>query len=212
MSAADEAYAYTKGRILGGDFPGGEMISEGDVAGPTGLSRTPVREAFLRLEAEGLLRLYPKRGALVVPVSPREVEAVMEARQLVELHGLELAVKGPTTTTDQLEAAIARQESLVAAGDTSGFVDADREFHRVLVAATGNTILIELHDSMRDRQTRMGLTALGRDKDRIESIIAEHRGILEAVEDADAAKAKRLLRQHLQRTLDLLRNVQQEAR
>ena len=52
------------------------------------MSRTPVREAFLRLEAEGLLRLFPKRGALVVPVSPAEVEAVLEARELVEGHAV----------------------------------------------------------------------------------------------------------------------------
>ncbi|MFC7656818.1 GntR family transcriptional regulator [Pseudonocardia benzenivorans] len=78
------ALEYVKDRILTGDFRGGELISEGEVAAALGMSRTPVREAFLRLEAEGLLRLYPQRGALVVPVSPEEVRAVMEARLVIE--------------------------------------------------------------------------------------------------------------------------------
>ena len=67
-----------------GSVPARELISEGEVATALGMSRTPVREAFLRLEAEGLLRLYPQRGALVVPVSPAEAHAVIEARLLLE--------------------------------------------------------------------------------------------------------------------------------
>ncbi|EUA52922.1 bacterial regulatory s, gntR family protein [Mycobacterium intracellulare 1956] len=61
-TAKDRALDYVKTRVLTGEFPGGELISEGDVASALGMSRTPVREAFLRLEAEGLLRLYPQRG------------------------------------------------------------------------------------------------------------------------------------------------------
>ena len=61
------------------------------------MSRTPVREAFLRLEAEGLLRLYPKRGALVVPVSPEEVRNVMEARLVLEWFAVENVIRrGPS--------------------------------------------------------------------------------------------------------------------
>ncbi len=83
-TAKDRALEYVKTQVLTGAFPGGELISEGDVATALGMSRTPVREAFLRLEAEGLLRLYPQRGALVVPVSPDEVRAVIEARLVLE--------------------------------------------------------------------------------------------------------------------------------
>ena len=75
---------YVKTQVLTGAFPGGELISEGEVAAALGMSRTPVREAFLRLEAEGLLRLYPQRGALVVQVSSEEARAVIEARLVLE--------------------------------------------------------------------------------------------------------------------------------
>ena len=83
-AAKDRALDYVKTQVLTGAFPGGEMISEGEVATALGMSRTPVREAFLRLEAEGLLRLYPQRGALVVQVSSEEARAVIEARLLLE--------------------------------------------------------------------------------------------------------------------------------
>ena len=61
-AAKERAYAYTKQRVLDLRFPGGSMLSEGEVANALKLSRTPVREAFVQLESEGLLRLYPKRG------------------------------------------------------------------------------------------------------------------------------------------------------
>ncbi|MFC7740939.1 GntR family transcriptional regulator [Nocardiopsis composta] len=70
QAAKDRAYAFVKDQVLRGVFEGGDLISEGDVASALEMSRTPIREAFLRLEVEGFLRLYPQRGALVVPVSP----------------------------------------------------------------------------------------------------------------------------------------------
>ena len=90
-AAKDRAYAYVKERILEGAYPGGELLSEGEVAEALEVSRTPVREAFLLLEAEGLMRLYPKRGALVVPVSPGEDRVppggdARTAGRLVEAH------------------------------------------------------------------------------------------------------------------------------
>src|SRR3954468_3500809 len=142
MAAADIAYDFTKARILDGRMAGGAMVSEGDVAEGTGLSRTPVREAFLRLESEGLLRLYPKRGALVVPVSAAEIESVMETRLLVERHAIEKVVRSRAEIGEALAAELRRQEQLIATGDSPAFVDSDREFHRVFVAAAGNPILL----------------------------------------------------------------------
>src|SRR4029453_8631377 len=94
MTAKDRAYVFTKERVLDSTFAGGHMITEGEVADALGMSRTPVREAFLRLEGEGLLRLYPKRGALVVPVSVGEIEAVSETRMLVERFALDKVLAG----------------------------------------------------------------------------------------------------------------------
>src|SRR4029078_4417386 len=86
-SAAARVYAYVKERLLDGTFPGGALLSENELSQQLGLSRTRVRQAFVQLEAEGLLELYPKRGALVVPVSGSEADDVLEGRLLVEAHG-----------------------------------------------------------------------------------------------------------------------------
>src|SRR5918992_2792030 len=109
MTRTERAYAYTKQRVLDATYAGGELLSEGEVAAALGVSRTPVREAFLRLESEGLLRLYPKRGALVVPVSAQEVEAVMETRALVERFAIEKAIARGADLEAEMRAAIARQ-------------------------------------------------------------------------------------------------------
>ena len=83
-SASDRAYDWTRLKILEGSFPDGTMISESEVSEPLGISRTPVREAFLRLEHDGTLKVYPKRGALIVPITAKDVRDVLEARLLVE--------------------------------------------------------------------------------------------------------------------------------
>jgi DNA-binding GntR family transcriptional regulator len=203
--AKDRAYAFTKQRVLDATYAGGELLTEGEVAEALGMSRTPVREAFLRLESEGLLRLYPKRGALVVPVSAREVEAVMETRALVEQFAVAKAIERSADVTGAMREAIARQEEHAGAGDLDGFVAADREFHTVLVAAAGNDILMSFYDSLRDRQQRMGIAALRREPRRLGQILDEHRGLTDAIEAGDVEATLALLEEHLRGTLMLLR-------
>src|SRR3954454_11790638 len=88
-AAAERAYQHLRTAILSREYAGGALITEGEVSEAVGVSRTPVREAFLRLQAEGLLRLYPKRGALVVPVSAQEIDDVMETRGMIERFAVE---------------------------------------------------------------------------------------------------------------------------
>lgn len=203
MSASATAYAFAKQQILEGGFKGGELISEGDVADHLGLSRTPVREAFLMLESEGLLRLYPKRGALVVPVSAAEVTDVMETRELVECFAIERAARIGAELEGALNEALERQQKLIDAGDYAGFVDADREFHRMFIDAGGNPILLGLYDSLRDRQARMGLAAVARTGASLR--LDEHRGLVDAVVSGHGGLAVELLKKHLDGTLRLLR-------
>lgn len=207
MAAPDRAYAFAKARILDGRFPGGALITEVNVAAELGLSRTPVREAFSRLASEGLLRLYPKRGALVVPVSPAEVESVMETRLLIEQFSIAKVIQFETELGSAPADAIAKQERFAAVDDLRRFMEADHEFHRVFVAAAGNTILLGLHDSMRDRQHRMGLTALARDEARTAQALAEHRALLQAVTAGEADSARTIIQTHLHATLALLRET-----
>ena len=125
-AAKDRALDYVKNQVLTGAFPGGELISEGEVAAALGMSRTPVREAFLRLEAEGLLRLYPQRGALVVPVSSEEARAVIEARRVLEQFAASKVIgRGPAawaTVFDRLSGELQRQRDAVVEHDWPGFL------------------------------------------------------------------------------------------
>jgi DNA-binding GntR family transcriptional regulator len=203
--AKDRAYAFTKQRVLDATYAGGELLTEGEVADALGMSRTPVREAFLRLESEGLLRLYPKRGALVVPVSAQEVEAVMETRLLFERFAFTRAIERGADVTGAMRDAIAEQEEHADAGDLDGFVAADRTFHTVLVEAAGNDILLSFYESLRDRQQRMGVTALRREPRRIGQILDEHRGLIDAIETGEVEATLALLDEHLHGTLVLLR-------
>lgn len=203
LPAKDRVYAFVKERILDGGYPGGELLSEGEVAEALEVSRTPVREAFLLLEAEGLMRLYPKRGALVVPVSPAEVRDVMETRMLVERHTADLLARrgaGATSVIADLHALIARQERLLGAGDLTGFVAADRAFHHAIVAAAGNAILTRISDSLRDRQRRMVAATVARDPELPRRFLEEHRSILAAIEAGDAEQAVRRVDEHLERS------------
>lgn len=204
-TAKDRALEYVKTRVLAGEFPGGELISEGDVATALGMSRTPVREAFLRLEAEGLLRLYPQRGALVVPVSPDEVRSVMEARLVLEQFAAGKVIgRGATACAavfERLSVELARQRDAAAATDWRAFVEADRAFHAITLQESGNAILSGFYASLRDRQMRMiGESAL-RDPDRVATILKEHRGIAEALRDGDLPRALQAVQTHLASTV-----------
>src|SRR5215213_424260 len=188
-AANGRAYAYTKQRLLDLSFPGGSMLSEGEVAQALGLSRTPVREAFLQLESEGLLELYPKRGALVVPVSTAEVLGVVEARSVVERFAVAKVIENGIPVAHELELSIAQQNLLVARNDAEGFVEAGREFHRILVVATSNPVLLGFYDSLRDRQRRMIALSLSRDAHRALDVIAQHRELAVAISEGDLQTA-----------------------
>jgi DNA-binding GntR family transcriptional regulator len=204
-TAKDRALDYVKTQVLTGAFPGGELISEGDVAAALGMSRTPVREAFLRLEADGLLRLYPQRGALVVPVSPDEVRAVIEARLVLEQFAAGKVVGRGTAACaavfERLSGELRRQYATAGAGDWREFLESDRAFHAITLEESGNAILSNFYSTLRDRQMRMiGESAL-RDPHRPTTIMHEHREIAEALRDGDPQRALHAVQTHLAGTI-----------
>ena len=201
-SAAAGAYRYVKERLLDGRYPGGVLLSENELARELGISRTPVRQAFVQLEAEELLDMYPRRGALVRPVSMSEAEDVLEARLLIETHCVRrVALQGPALAAVLLEG-IAGQERTLADGG-AGFTVADREFHHAIVAANHNAILVRQYDALRDRQQRMTATLVARDPARVAQFIAEHREIAGAIERRDADQAVVLVDAHLRRAYEV---------
>lgn len=202
-SATSRAYDHVKQAILDRAYPGGALLSEGEIAAAVGVSRTPVREALLRLETEGLVRLYPKRGALVLPVSSQEISDVFEARELVETFAAGQTALGPDVI-EELAGFLDAMRTHSACGDAREFAHADRCFHRTMVAAAGNEIITRLYDALRDRQLRMGrLTA--DDPDRTATAIHDHAEILEAVRTGDRERIRAAVQRHLRTAVTALR-------
>jgi DNA-binding GntR family transcriptional regulator len=199
-SASERAYDYVKARLLDGRFAGGTLLSENDLAHRLGVSRTPVRQALVQLEAEELVELYPKRGALVVPISPSEADDVLEARMLIEQHCARRAAAAGSRLVARLRAAIADQE-----GDVAGFAWADRAFHTAIVEAAGNHILDRQYEALRDRHQRIAAAAVASDPTRIARFIAEHKEILAAIERGDGDAASALMGDHLRSAHELAR-------
>jgi DNA-binding GntR family transcriptional regulator len=203
-SAADRVYQHVRTGILTRRFADNDLLSEGRIADETGVSRTPVREALLRLESEGMIRLLPKRGALVLPVSAQEWRDVLSTRELVETHCFRLVIeqgKAPSLAV-RLAKALADLRRAAESGDLIAYVTADRDFHATIVAAAGNSILNRLYSSLRDRQLRMGtanLLAEGglADHSRMSHTVADHQSIADAIERQDAGAAVLLISDHL---------------
>ncbi|MGW4591891.1 GntR family transcriptional regulator [Amycolatopsis thermoflava] len=201
-SAQDVTYRFLKQRIAELPRDGGTFLTESEVAQAAGTSRTPVREALLRLEAEGFLEIVPKKGAFVPPISDAEVRAVMEARELVEHWCVHRLVPADEDFLTELDRLVERQRELV--DDPVGFIDCDRAFHRAIVRKAGNPVLAEFYETLRDRQVRMGLRAVSNENNRVARVLAEHTAIVEALRSGDQAKAGEALGTHMSSTLAAL--------
>jgi len=201
-SAAEQVYREVKELILSGGLPGGELISEGEIAERMGLSRTPVREAFLRLEAEGWMRLYPKRGALVVAVAEGEAEHIVDARQLVETHAVRILADRPharEVLVARLRANLEEQRQIAARGDVAAFSASDADFHRLIVDAAENPLLATFYSSLRERQRRMTAHSITRDPGQLPRILAEHEQLTDLVNNGDADGFEAAVLAHMRR-------------
>jgi DNA-binding GntR family transcriptional regulator len=201
--AAQHAYAMTKELILSGQLPGGSLISEGEIAERADVSRTPVREAFLRLQAEDLLQLFPKRGAVVVPVAPGEAEDVLELREALETAAVRRIARGREPLTEvvsRLSDLIGTQREHTRRGDLAAFAEADEAFHRGIVAASGNVLAERFYITLGDRQRRMIVQAL-HPRPHHQSVLAdEHARLLELINARDPEGFAHTLRAHLDAT------------
>lgn len=195
--AAERVYAHVKQGVLERRYEGGTLLTEGELAEAVGVSRTPVREALLKLEVEGLIKLYPKKGALVLPVSAQEIADVVETRQLVEEHAIRKAVPASPALIERLTQLLEKQREQAEAGDLAAAAVTDRCFHAEIVRSGGNAILSRLYDQLRDRQLRMGVAVMHAHPDRVTKTLTEHREILEALRSGDAEAAVDLVHRHV---------------
>lgn len=203
VSAAEAVYRHVKDRVLTGELGGGQMVSEGEVATALEVSRTPVREAFLRLEVEGWLRLFPRRGALVVPIAPHEIEEVLDARALVEGHAAADVVGRPDDLArllTDLDDAIDRQQRAHDAHDLPGYTEADAEFHQLVADAGRNSLLAGFYRTLRERQRRMTAESVRGRSAAAGTVLDEHRRLRELLAAGDVDGFAAALHDHLDNT------------
>ncbi|WP_066906082.1 GntR family transcriptional regulator [Millisia brevis] len=198
-SAAERVYGEVKELILTNGIAGGELISEGEIATRCAVSRTPVREAFLRLETEGWMRLYPKRGALVVPIGEREAADVIDARKLLEGHAVRSVARQPDASALLVERL---RENLAAhraadPSDLAEFARLDVQFHQLIAAAGDNPLLADFFVTLGERHRRMTTVSVNRNPGMPERIFTDHDGLLGAIAAADVDLFDSLLDRHL---------------
>ncbi|MER8000089.1 GntR family transcriptional regulator [Streptomyces sp. NPDC095613] len=203
--AADRVYSHVKKAVLDRRYEGGTLLTEGELAEAVGVSRTPVREALLKLEVEGLIKLYPKKGALVLAVSAQEIADVVETRLLVEEFAVRKAVPAPARLLERLAELLEEQRRRAGEGDLAAVAVTDRSFHAEIVRNAGNEILSKLYDQLRDRQLRMGVAVMEAHPDRIAKNITEHAELLETIRAGDAEAAASCVRRHVSRVKVLVR-------
>ena len=196
----DDAYAAMKGAILANEYPPGHQVSAQELAMRFGMSRTPVQEAALRLQQEGLVEIVPKRGIRIRAVSPHDLAEIYEVILAIEASAAEriAAMDAPQrlAAADALTGATDRMEQALAADDLASWGAEDAAFHRLLIDLCGNgrfaTIIATVNaQSHRARMITVHLRAnLGASTD-------EHRAIIAAIragKGLDAAAAARLHR------------------
>ena len=194
--ARERVYAYVREQILRGVYAGGSFIEEEEISLAMGVSRTPVREAFHRLEAERFIDLLPRRGALVRQVTAQELADLYETRRMIEGYAVARICRETIALPESMEAILDRMDE-IADGDHFARVELNREFHFTMVRALGNEVLSELYQSLGARQQRVAMRALAADPARIERIRREHRDFLAALRAHDEARARAVLDEHL---------------
>ena len=206
--AAERAYDFVKEKIIDGSFEPSQMLSEASLATEMGISRTPMHEAFLRLEVEGFLQLYPRRGALIVPISPQEIREVYEARLLVDRHCAEKICAMPEAEradiADQLDATIAEQDTALDGADLRAYAQLDARFHQIIMDGGANSLLAGLGHQLRERQQRFTATAIGRNVARARTFVDQHRTLADALLTANLPDYLSALRSHLKNSKDQL--------
>lgn len=210
--ASQRAYDFAKWAVLSGVYAGGSVITESTLARETGLSRSPVHRALVRLEAEGLVRIEPGVGAVVRTFSMTDVENVLEARALVENHTALRSFANRATLLPLVEQAHLTMVRTGRERDTAAFTAADRLFHELIVDAAENAVLSSVYRTLREWQTLFTSAMVRGRADRMQSTIDEHELILETLrgDDRDAFCAS--VSAHLQWSIDLARDSPVRAR
>ena len=204
-----QVLAALRTAVITGELAPGSLYSVQTLATQLGVSRTPVREALIKLAQQGMVRFERNRGVRVLLTSLHDLEEVFALRLLLEPPAVHRAVtRLDPTHRRELRRTFALMEKAAKADDEYTMFEHDRRFHRALLEAAGNSRLAGFVDGLRDMVLRRGVST-ARESRSLDDIVAEHRVILELVESGNAEGAGAAMRAHIRHTAELL--IAQEA-
>ena len=187
--------------ILRGDIPPGAPLRQEELAARFQVSRIPVRDALLRLEAQGLVHVYPNRGAFVISLSANEVREIYDMRILLEGDLIERAV--PRMTADDWRRIDAAHADAARTAGTSGWAEGDWAFHRALYEPAGRARQLELVEQLRSTVARYS-TRYSALPEHTAKWLADHDAIAEACRARAAVAARKRLESHLARAAQVV--------
>jgi DNA-binding GntR family transcriptional regulator len=207
-SLVESAYAAFKAAILNNTFPPGYQAAESDVATQLGMSRTPVHEAVIRLQEEGLVEIQSRKGILVRAISPGDVREIYELTTALDGMAAEVLARKPRSaakklTLDRLDSETQSMEAALKKHDLDRWAAADDRFHKILAGECGNSRLARMASTIRDQTHRTRLLTLRLRPSPLNSAI-EHRAIIEAIRKGDARAAAESAAEHRRRASQIM--------
>jgi len=180
--------------IISGTLKPGEKVAEPDLAERFGISRTPIREAFRQLESEGYLTVIPRKGAVVVSFSERDVEEFYAIKSILEGYAARKACENLSPREiEKLQAINDRLRQLAAEGDVKHFFKVHNSFHELFVKAADNEKLTEMITGLVGRFQRLRIASLSV-PGRMDFSVGEHQKIIDAFKNKDAELVEHLVR------------------
>ncbi|MBM9468692.1 GntR family transcriptional regulator [Nakamurella leprariae] len=194
-------YARLRQAIIDQTFKAGEPLREAALGERFGVSKTPIREALVRLEQDGLVEIAPYRGARAKRYTQADLHEIYAAREILEAECVRrAALADDPALVERLRANVARTEKAVAAGRLAAAADALDEFDEILFSQLHNSLLEEIRTRLSAHLQRVG--QVGRSRVRFQSSADQHRRIVDAIAEGDAETADALLRAHLHHVLE----------
>lgn len=197
LTASERAYRALKQLILDNQLRPGSFLLELEGAARLGMSRTPVREAMVRLEQEGMVELRPRHGMRVLPISAETLSEIYEIITALEGAAAESAArKGAAAEEIQaLREAVADMDRALLDDDLEAWSRADGRFHKLLVGLAGNARLAALVDQVSDQAYRARATTL-RLRPKPVNSNKDHAAVVQAIVDRDPVAARAIHERH----------------
>ena len=205
-SVVDEAYNSLKNSIVEGAYRPGQRLRALRVAHELKVSRTPVKEALVRLEQEGLIRREEGAGFIVRGLSVREILNLYRVREVLEVEAAREALPNLTAKTlGAMREALDDADELLRQERYPEFLRANRRFHDLITAQSGNSVLQEILANLGSRFWSIGTIVVSRHRQRASEIRRENRAILDALTGRDLKAVEKAVRAHVKGAADAVR-------